>query len=227
MFIVLLGPPGAGKGTQAERLSEELGLQHLSTGELLREAVRQRTPLGLQAQGYLDRGELVPDEVMSDLVARRLEEPDVHGGVILDGFPRTVAQAVHLDRELDRRGLRLDAVVNLAVAPEVLVERLSNRRVCPRCGMTYNLSANPPRQPGLCDNCGERLVRRSDDEPAVVRRRLEIYQTQTRPLEDYYRRQRHLVTVNGDQPPAAVMREVLRALSRPTRAGQSVGAAAD
>jgi adenylate kinase len=216
VFIVLLGPPGAGKWTQAERLARVLHLAHIATGDLLRQAVRRRSVTGLLAQTYLDRGELVPDTVMSRLVAERLDTLGDRAGAIFDGYPRTVAQAMELDRELAGRGHRLATVISLAVPTERIVERLSSRRICPRCGTTYNLQSTPPRQAGRCDRCGEALTRRSDDEPAVIRRRLDIYRAQAGPLEDYYRQRGLLAPVCGDTTPDAVTAAMLEAITAAT-----------
>jgi adenylate kinase len=218
MFIVLLGPPGAGKGTQAARLAGQLNLAHIATGNLLREAVQHGTPIGLMAQSYLDRGELVPDEVMARLVAERLDAPDARAGAIFDGYPRTLVQAVEFDRELARRRTRLTLAISVDIAADVLVRRLSSRRVCERCGATYNLISNPPIQAGLCDRCGEPLVGRSDDSPAVIRRRLDIYRAEAGPLEDYYAEGDRLAIVAGDNPPdvvTATIRSVLRGVRVP------------
>lgn len=214
MFIVLLGPPGAGKGTQAGRLAETLGLAHVATGNVLREAVRRREPLGLTAEVYLDRGELVPDGIMSDLIAARLDALDACAGVIFDGYPRTVAQARRLDSELARRGSRVDRVICLGVPAAAIMRRLASRRICPRCGAVYNLLTSPPLKEGLCDACGEQLEHRADDYPEVIRRRLDVYRAEERPLTHYYARRGVLAVVRGDGTPAAVAAAVLAAARR-------------
>ena len=181
--LVFLGPPGAGKGTQAKRLANDLGLVHISTGDILREAVKNQTPLGKKAKEYMDRGELVPDDLIIALIE---EVMPPEGGVIFDGFPRTIAQAEALDRMLSRKGLKLDAVVLFDVPDEVVVERLSGRRVCPSCGAVYHIKFNPPKEDEICDRCGAKLIQREDDREEVVRNRLEVYRKQTAPLIEYY-----------------------------------------
>lgn len=187
MRVILLGPPGAGKGTQGQRLASHLGVPEYATGEILREAVREATPVGREAQGYMDRGELVPDEVMMRLVTELLERPEAANGFVLDGFPRTVAQAEALDAYLAQRGTPLDAVVHFDVPESELARRLTGRRVCPSCQATYNLHSSPPSRPEVCNRCGSRLVTRSDDEESTVRRRLKVYGRSTAQLVDRYR----------------------------------------
>jgi adenylate kinase len=182
----------------------------------LRQAVRRRSSIGLLAQAYLDRGELVPDAITGQLVAERLDAPDAQAGAVFDGYPRTVAQAQDLDRELAGRGHRLTLALNLDVPTEHLVERLSSRRVCPRCGTPYNLQTTPPRQAGRCDRCGEALIRRSDDEPTVIRHRLDVYHAQASLLEDYYRQRGLLAPIDGDTTPDAVTMAMLEALATAT-----------
>jgi adenylate kinase len=191
--IIFLGPPGAGKGTQARRLAGECGIPQIATGDMLREAARQGTPLGLEAKGYMDRGALVPDEVVIGLVDERLAQPDAARGWVLDGFPRTVVQAEALDGLLSRRGLAVERVIFFDVSRAELLRRLTGRRVCRQCATAYHVVFNPPATPGRCDHCGGELYQRDDDAEAAVAHRLQVYATQTAPLLDYYRR-RHLLT---------------------------------
>lgn len=197
MRLVLLGAPGAGKGTQAQLLAERLGLKHVSTGALLRAAIQNGTELGRRAKEYMDRGELVPDQLVLAMVRELLRQPEYTGGFILDGFPRTVAQAEALDPMLTELGMRLDRVVNIDVPSAELVARLAGRRVCKNCPASYHLIYNPPRLPETCDQCGSPLVQRPDDSEATVLNRLAVYERQTRPLIDYYRQQQLLVDVAG------------------------------
>jgi adenylate kinase len=186
MVVVLLGPPGVGKGTQAVRLVDELGAAHVSTGDLLRAARRDGTDLGRLAQGYMDRGELVPDDLILDLVRDHLEGIDPDTDVLFDGFPRTTDQATGLDTVLSNGGRRVDAVVLFEAPDETLVRRLSGRRSCPDCGAVYNIYFSPPIQEDTCDRCGGALVHRVDDEPETVARRLQVYLEQTAPLISFY-----------------------------------------
>ena len=198
MRIVLLGPPGVGKGTQGRRLAAERGLPLVSTGETLRDAVARGTALGLRARAIMDAGQLVPDEVMIGVVRERLGRPDAAAGFVLDGFPRTVPQAEALDALLAERGVSLDAVLSLGADEEELVRRLVARRECPVCQRAYNLVSSPPRVPGRCDDHPQAaLIQRADDEEPTVRRRLEVYAAQTRPLVGYYRARGRLVEVPG------------------------------
>src|SRR5690606_5314320 len=215
MNLLLLGAPGAGKGTQGALIAERYGIPKISTGDLLREAVREGTPLGQKAKSYMDAGELVPDEVMLGLIQEVLTEdgtPDeaVERGFVLDGFPRTLRQAEGLDRLLDEIGRPLDAVIVVSVPDDVLIRRLSGRRTCANCGAVYNVYLEPPRTAGTCDRCGGPLVERPDDTAATVRRRLEIYQEQTEPLIAYYERSRTPVyRVDGDRPVEEVQRAIM------------------
>ncbi len=212
MIIVVLGPPGAGKGTQSDLLAKELDLPHLSTGDLLREAIANRTPMGRLAQPYMDRGELVPDDVVIALIKERLVQGHPPTGAILDGFPRTVAQGHALNEMLAELGRRVDWVIYLSVPTEELLERITGRYVCPRCAATYHLRGSPPRTPGVCDVCGAALQQRPDDRLDVARRRLTVYFEQTAPLIDFYRRQGVLTEINGEQSIDAVFADELAAI---------------
>jgi adenylate kinase len=198
-FIVLLGPPASGKGTQAARLSDILNLPHVASGDLFRENLRNETPLGHEAQGYINRGELVPDDITIAMVMERLSQPDCTRGAILDGFPRTIAQAEALRRELSARGHEIRVVPYINVPEDVLIERVSGRRLCRTCGKSYHMRFNPPQVPGICDEDGGHLYQRPDDRPETVRNRLQVYWEQTSPLIDYYRQRGLLVEVDGDQ----------------------------
>ena len=200
MRIVMLGPPGSGKGTQAHIISELYGVPVVTTGDMLRDAVARGTVHGLTAKGYMDRGELVPDEIVNAVVRERLGRPDVEGGFILDGFPRSRAQAEALGRILEERRLRLDHVVHVTLGDEAIVARLSKRRSCPSCGAVYHLESKPPKTMGACDECGARLVQRDDDRPEVIRNRLNVYREKTRPLLERYEEAGIVREVPGDTP---------------------------
>ncbi len=208
MRMVLLGPPGAGKGTQAKKLAEHYGIPHISTGDILRDAVRKGTDLGKKAREYMDAGALVPDEIVIGIVRERLKEEDCAMGFILDGFPRTVHQAVELDRIT-----ALDAVVNIDVPFEKLVERLTGRRSCPKCGAVYHIKTNPPKKEGICDICGTPLVQRDDDREETVKNRLETYLKQTAPLIGHYKEKGILINVDGDGTIEEVFERIINALS--------------
>jgi|YNPNPStandDraft_1061719.scaffolds.fasta_scaffold03098_18 adenylate kinase len=214
LYIVLLGAPGAGKGTQARLLSEALGLPHIASGDLFREHLGKQTELGLLAKGYMDRGELVPDAVTIRMVVERLAQPDCAAGAILDGFPRTVTQAEALDGALMTQGQRVGVVPYIRVGEEALVARLSGRWICRNCQATYHTLFNPPRQAGVCDACGGELYQRSDDTPETVRNRLKVYFEQTAPLIDYYRGRGVLVEVDGEQDVDAVYADLRAAVQR-------------
>jgi len=183
VILVFLGPPGAGKGTQAKLLSQRMGFLHISTGDLLREAVKNQTPLGKKAKEYMDRGELVPDELIVQLIEETMPKD---GNVILDGFPRTVNQALALEEMLRVKGEKISKVLFFDVPDEVIIDRLSGRRVCSKCGAVYHVKYNPPKVEGVCDLCGGTLVQRDDDKEEVVRKRLEVYRKQTQPLIEFY-----------------------------------------
>ena len=182
MKLILLGAPGAGKGTQAEILSAKLGIPTISTGNILRAAVQEGTPVGLAAKEYMDAGKLVPDNVIIDIVAERLAKPDCANGFILDGVPRTIAQA----EALDQHGVTFDHVLSIEISDSEIEERMEGRRVCGKCGASYHIKARPPKQEGVCDTCGAALIQRDDDKPDTVRHRLEVYHGQTEPLKGYY-----------------------------------------
>ncbi|MDB5085267.1 MAG: adenylate kinase [Bacilli bacterium] len=199
MLVILMGPPGAGKGTQAERIVKEFSVIHLSTGDALRAAIAQGTPMGKLAKEYMNKGLLVPDEVINGIVAERLQQPDVAHGALLDGYPRTVAQAEELDKMLKELGKYIDFVVNLEVDANNLLRRLTGRRICKSCGSSYHLEFNPPKQPGVCDHCGGELIQRPDDESEEkVATRLDEYFTKTKPVLHYYAGKGLLHQVNGE-----------------------------
>jgi adenylate kinase len=214
--IILLGPPGAGKGTQAKRMAEYYGIPQISTGDLLRQHVKDATSLGLQAKDIMARGELVPDELLYDMVAQRLREVDCERGFILDGFPRTAAQAAWLDSFLEReffeklRQVCLPIVIRIDVDYNDLLRRLTGRRTCPVCGRIYNVYLQPPRVDELCDVDGSKLVIRNDDREEVIQERLHAYEQQTRPVADYYERKGRLVSVDGSSAAEQVFQRIFR-----------------
>ncbi|KXA28757.1 adenylate kinase [Peptoniphilus harei] len=197
MKLVILGPPGAGKGTQAEYIVERYNIPHISTGDIFRENIKNNTELGKKAKSYMDKGLLVPDDLVIALVEDRLNKDDAKEGFLLDGFPRTVAQAVSLDSILDKNDDKLTKVINISVDPEILIERAVGRRVCKTCGMTYHVKFNPPKEEGVCDKDGTKLIQRDDDTEETVKTRISVYFDQTAPLIDYYRAQNLLIDIDG------------------------------
>ena len=197
MNIILLGPPGAGKGTQAKRLIDKYGIPQISTGDMLRAALKEGTPLGLEAKKYMDKGALVPDSVVIGLVKERIQQNDCAKGYMLDGFPRNVSQAEALDTMLDDLGQKIDDVICIEVPNDELVGRLTGRRTCRNCGAGYHVMFDPPKKEGVCDKCQGELYQRDDDNEATVKSRLQVYANQTEPLIDYYQKQGKLRPING------------------------------
>jgi adenylate kinase len=210
--MVLLGPPGAGKGTQGQMLVEQLGIPQIATGDILRAAVKEGSELGQKAKAYMDAGDLVPDEIMVGIIRDRLQAPDAQEGYILDGFPRTVAQAEALDDMLEAIGQKLDHVVHIDVDSEVLVERLSGRLICRDCGASYHTRFSPPAADRVCDKCGGELFQREDDQEETVRSRLAVFEERTQPLVEYYRQQGIYHQIDGDREPDTVRDEILQAI---------------
>ncbi len=222
MKTVFLGPPGVGKGTQAARLAEEFGIPHISTGDILRDEIKEGTELGQLAESLINDGNLVPDRVAVDIIRRRLNRPDARKGYILDGFPRTVPQAEMFEDLLEELGDRLDLVIYLEASEEVLVKRLSNRRVCRDCGKIFHLINMPPKQDGVCDLCGGELYRRTDDEPEAVRHRFRVYQEKTADLVRWYEKKGLLTRLPGDIPWRETY-EMLREIFSGAAADRSAG----
>lgn len=214
MYILLMGPPGAGKGTQAEKLIREYGIPQISTGDMFRAAVKSGTALGKEAKSYMDKGALVPDSVTVGIVKERLAQDDCKKGWILDGFPRTTAQASALDAILHDLGIQLTAVLDFNVNRDDLVKRVSGRLVCRQCGASFHKEFRPPKQEGVCDNCGGELYQRADDNEVTVRERLAVYDTSTKPLIDYYKVSGRYYEINGDQSMDKVFADVQAALKK-------------
>jgi len=213
MQLVFLGAPGVGKGTQAEKVALQCRIAKISTGDLLREAVRNKTALGLEAKGFMDQGKLVPDSVVIGLVREKLSEPASARGFLLDGFPRTVAQAEALAKVIEERGLLLSRVINFQVSQTEIVKRLSGRRSCPKCQATYHVDFGPSKDGYSCDRCGEKLVQRSDDQAEAIATRLRVYEEQTAPLISYYERKNVLTHLNGAEPVDTVYQNLMKVLA--------------
>ena len=208
MKLVIFGPPSAGKGTQAQKLSKLYGIPQVATGDLLRKAVADKTPLGLKIKSYLNQGKLGPDEVIVQLIKERIAKPDCKNGVLLDGFPRTMGQAKELEKMTD-----IDLVLSIVVDFESLVERAVGRRTCPKCSAVYHIKFNPPMNAGICEKCGSKLIQRDDDKEETVRNRLKVYQEQTAPLVEYYRKKGKLVDIDGSGGIDAVFGQMVDAIS--------------
>ena len=214
MRLIMLGAPGAGKGTQAARIAEELRVTHISTGDIFRANIKNVTELGLKAKGYMDAGKLVPDELVCDLVADRIAKEDCAGGFILDGFPRTIPQAEALDAAVEKLGTAIDYAVDIEVPDEAIISRMGGRRACTSCGATYHIKFNPPKTADVCDVCGNALVLRDDDKPETVKTRLDVYHEQTQPLIDYYKAKGVLAEVDGTLSMDDVFAAILQKIGR-------------
>ena len=208
MRIVMLGAPGAGKGTQAKQIAKKYKIPHISTGDIFRANIKNETELGKKAKSYMDQGMLVPDELTISLVIDRFQEPDAQNGYVLDGFPRTIPQAERLDAALKKSGSQIDFAINVDVPDENIIQRMSGRRACVNCGATYHLQYAAPKKDGICDSCGESLILRDDDKPETVEKRLKVYHEQTQPLIDYYAQKNVLKEVDGTQGLEDVFRQI-------------------
>ncbi|HHU73864.1 MAG TPA: adenylate kinase [Clostridiales bacterium] len=212
MKIIMLGAPGAGKGTQAKKLAVKYKIPHISTGDIFRLNIKAGTPIGLKAKVYIDQGQLVPDDLVVELVIDRLKQPDCERGYLLDGFPRTIPQAQALDAALDQKNDSIDCAIDVNVPDENIIKRMSGRRACLNCGATYHIEHIPPKKEGICDVCGNDLILREDDKPETVKKRLEVYHKQTQPLIDYYRKKKKLLSVDGTKDMDAVFNNIMKAL---------------
>jgi adenylate kinase len=212
MRLIFLGGPGSGKGTQAKRLADKFGLEHISTGDILRNAIRNETPLGLKAKTFMDAGELVPDDVILGMIKDGLLTK-WHKGFIFDGFPRTTAQAAGLDKISQDLDMSISRVVNLDVPDQIIVDRLESRRLCRNCGQEYNLKTKPPHRPGICDKCGGELYQRPDDTAQVIKNRLAVYHNKTKPIEDFYRSKGLLVVIDGSKDFDEVFDSIIEAVA--------------
>ncbi len=208
MKLILLGAPGAGKGTQASLIGKHFNIPTISTGDILRTAMKNKTPIGLKAKEYVDSGRLVPDDVIIGIVKERLESPDCKNGYILDGMPRTIAQA----DALNENGIEIDKVISIETDDETIIKRMAGRRVCPKCGASYHIQAAPPSKDGICDNCGDELVIRKDDDPDTLRKRLEVFHTETKPLIDYYQKRNRLSSVSNKNSIEETYRAIMKIL---------------
>ena len=212
MNLILLGPPGAGKGTQAAKIIEKYNIPHISTGDIFRENIKNGTPLGKKAQEYMNKGELVPDSLVIEIATDRLTKDDCKEGFLLDGFPRTVEQAEALDEFLSKDGKKVDHVLDIDVAADILMKRLTGRRVCKGCGATYHVTNIPPKVEGVCDSCGGELYQRDDDTEETVSNRIEVYNSQTKPLIDYYENIGNIAHLDGSIDPDDLLAEIVKIL---------------
>ena len=213
MKIIMLGAPGAGKGTQAKMIAEKFGIPHISTGDIFRANIKNGTELGKKAKDYMDKGQLVPDELTVEILLDRVASEDCKNGYVLDGFPRTIPQADVLDKELTKLGDKVDFAINVDVPDENIVRRMSGRRACLKCGATYHIEHIPPKKEGICDTCGSELVQRDDDKPETVQNRLSVYHEQTQPLIDYYSNKNILKTVDGTKDMQEVFSDIVNILN--------------
>lgn len=212
MKIIMLGAPGAGKGTQAKKIADKYQIPHISTGDIFRANIKEGTELGKKAKSYMDQGLLVPDELTLELIMDRFQNPDCANGYVLDGFPRTIPQAEALTAALEKNGDSIDYAINVEVPDENIITRMSGRRACLACGATYHVVYAPTKEEGVCDRCGEKLVLRDDDKPETVKKRLDVYHSQTQPLIDYYTKQGKLAEVDGTQSVDAVFDAIVKIL---------------
>lgn len=208
MKIILLGPPGAGKGTQAKSISKKYSIPHISTGDIFRKNISDKTPLGIEAKKYIDEGHLVPDQLTIDIVEDRLKQDDCVNGFLLDGYPRTVSQAEALERFLQDEGQKLDTALLIKVPKEFILDRMTGRRVCTACGASYHVKYNPPKAEGICDACGSKVVQRADDNETTVNERLDVYESQTQPLIDFYSDRKQLSEVDGTKAIEDVFKDI-------------------
>lgn len=212
MHLILMGAPGSGKGTYAAVLKEYYHVPHISTGEIFREAIAEKTPMGLVAKTYIDKGNLVPDEITNEIVKERIKRPDCANGFLLDGYPRTINQAEVFTKILEELNINLDAAVNLDIDYDIVIERIINRRSCPKCGKGYNTVTCPPKKEGICDDCGTPLITRKDDNKETVISRLEVYDNQTKPLVDYYQKLGKLVSIDSNDTIENVVNKIITTL---------------
>ncbi|MCU6762234.1 Adenylate kinase [uncultured Roseburia sp.] len=212
MKIIMLGAPGAGKGTQAKQIADKYGIPHISTGDIFRANIKEGTELGKKAKTFMDQGLLVPDELVCELVVDRIQHDDCKDGFVLDGFPRTIPQAEALTAALEKIGSNIDFALDIDVPDENIIDRMSGRRACVNCGATYHVVNIPPKEEGICDRCGHEIVLRDDDKPETVKKRLEVYHAQTKPLIDYYKNQNILKSIDGTQPMDTVFQVIVNIL---------------